>query len=527
MIKDDDDEEEIEAEDDKEEEEEDEVWDEDEDWLMAPVTPRRAMVLSNSTYEVGGPSTTAPELPFLIGRPFSVIVDSVDVHHEEIGGLSVKTENLEHALGKLTMKTGKVSDAQVEDSIAIGEIRPKINTLERQVEVLANQHDLMINKVVEVESHVLKMKDRVNAYPCDQVVGLGGDVDRMSRHGKISMKQGQSIRLSCNGETQKVNVKNSELSQLKVISCIKARKYMERGSQLFLVHVTEKETLERRLEDVPIIFDFPKVFLDDLSRLLPPRQVEFRIDLVPGAAPVACAPYRLSSIDAEKEDIPITAFQIRYGHFEFQVMPFGLTNATAVFMDLLNRVCKSYLDKFVIVFIDDILMYSKNKEDHEEHLKILLGLLKKEKLYAKFLKCYFWLDSVQFLGHVIDSKGVHIDPSKIEAIKNWALPTTPIEVRQFLGLAGYYRRFIEGFSLIAKPLTNLTQKNKKSKWGEDEEEGFQMLKQKLCSAPILALPEGSEDFVVYCDASIKGCGAVWMQREKVFAYASRQLKKHE
>ncbi|GJZ60913.1 hypothetical protein Tco_0617050 [Tanacetum coccineum] len=139
------------------------------------------MVLSNSTYEVGGPSTAAPELPFPVGRPFSVIVDSVVVHHEEIGGLSVKTENLEHALGKLTMKTRKVSDAQVEDSIAIGEIRPKINTLEGQVEVLANQHDLMINKVVEVESHVLKMKDRVNAHPCDQVVGLRGDVDRVLR----------------------------------------------------------------------------------------------------------------------------------------------------------------------------------------------------------------------------------------------------------------------------------------------------------------------------------------------------------
>ncbi|GJS74752.1 putative reverse transcriptase domain-containing protein, partial [Tanacetum coccineum] len=163
---------------------------------------------------------------------------------------------------------------------------------------------------------------------------------------------------------------------------------------------------------------------------------------------------------------------------------------------------------------------------HEEHLKIILGLLKKEKLYAKFSKCDFWLDSVQFLGHVIDSEGIHVDPSKIKAIKNWDVPTTPTEVRQFMGLAGYYRRFIEGFSLIAKPLTKLTQKNKKYEWGEDEEEAFQMLKQKLFSAPILALPEGSEDFVVYCDASIKGYGAVLMQREKVIAYASRQLKKH-
>ncbi|GJX21091.1 putative reverse transcriptase domain-containing protein [Tanacetum coccineum] len=208
-------------------------------------------------------------------------------------------------------------------------------------------------------------------------------------------------------------------------------------------------------------------------------------------------------------------------------MLFGLTNAPVVFMDLMNRVCKPYLDKFVIVFIDDILVYSKDEEEHGKHLKIILELLKKERLYAKFSKCDFWLDSVQFLGHVIDRSGVHVDPAKIEAIKSWAAPTTPTEVRQFLGLAGYYQRFIEGFSLISKPLTKLTQKNKKYEWGKEEEEAFQTLKQKLCSAPILALPEGTEDFMVYCDASLKGYGAVLMQREKVIAYASRQLKVHE
>ncbi|GKC86339.1 putative reverse transcriptase domain-containing protein [Tanacetum coccineum] len=306
-----------------------------------------------------------------------------------------------------------------------------------------------------------------------------------------------------------------------------------------------------------------EVFPDDLPGLPPPRQVEFKIELVPGAAPVARAPYRLVSTELKElssqlkelsekgfirpspspwgapvlfvkkkdgsfrmcidyhelkklmvknryplsridelfdqlqgssmyskidlwsgyhqlcireEDIPNTAFRTRYDHFEFQVMPFGLTNAPAVLMDLMNRVCKPYLDKFVIVFIDDILIYSKSKEDHEEHLNIILELLKKEKLYAKFSKCDFWLDLVKFLSHMIDSKGIYVDPSKIEAIKNWAAPTTPTEVRQFLGLAGYYRRFIEGFSLIAKPLTKLTQKKKKYVWGEDEEEAFQMLK---------------------------------------------------
>ncbi|GJV73007.1 putative reverse transcriptase domain-containing protein [Tanacetum coccineum] len=143
-----------------------------------------------------------------------------------------------------------------------------------------------------------------------------------------------------------------------------------------------------------------------------------------------------------------------------------------------------------------LLRHIKNKEEHEEHLKLILELLKKEELYAKFSKCEFWIPKVQFLGHVIDSKGIHVDPAKIESIKDWASPKSPTEIRQFLGLAGYYRRFIEGFSKIA-------------------------------NAPILALPKGSENFVVYCDASHKGLGAVLMQNEKVIAYASRQLKIHE
>ncbi|GKE52029.1 putative reverse transcriptase domain-containing protein [Tanacetum coccineum] len=173
-------------------------------------------------------------------------------------------------------------------------------------------------------------------------------------------------------------------------------------------------------------------------------------------------------------------------------------------MDLMNRVCKPYLDKFVINFIDDILIYSKDKKEHEEHLKAILELLKKEKLYAKFSKCEFWIPKVQFLGHVIDSRGIHVDPAKIESIKDWASPKTPTEIYQFLGLVGYYRRFIEGFSKIAKPMMKLTQKGVKFDWGEKEENAFQLIKMKLCSAPILALREGSEDFVVYCDASHKG-----------------------
>ncbi|GJR00729.1 putative reverse transcriptase domain-containing protein [Tanacetum coccineum] len=196
-------------------------------------------------------------------------------------------------------------------------------------------------------------------------------------------------------------------------------------------------------------------------------------------------------------DIPKTTFRTRYGHYEFQVMPFGLTNAPAVFMDLMNRVCKPYLDKFVIVFIDDILIYSRNKKEHANHLRVILELLRKEKLYAKFSKCDFWIHIVQFLGHLIDNQGLHVDPAKIEAVKNWTSPTTP------------------------------TEKNKSYIWGEEQESAFQLLKQKLCEAPILALPEGNDNFVVYCDASLQGLGAVLMQQEKVIAYASRQLKPHD
>ncbi|GJU32250.1 putative reverse transcriptase domain-containing protein [Tanacetum coccineum] len=254
--------------------------------------------------------------------------------------------------------------------------------------------------------------------------------------------------------------------------------------------------------DVDVVIDFPDVFPEDLSGLPSTQQVEFQIDLVPGAAPKKdgsfrmCIDYRelnkltvknryplpriddlfdqlqgssvYSKIDlrlgyhqlrVREEYILKTAFRTRYGHYEFQVMPFDLTNAPAVFMDLMNRVCKPHLDKFMIVFIDDIMIYSKNKQEHEEHLKLILKLLKKEEF-----------------------KGIHVDPAKIESIKDWISPKSPTEIRQFLGLAG---------------------------------------------VPILALPEGSEDFIVYCDASKKGLGTVLMQREKVIAYASRQLKIHE
>nr|GFB54060.1 putative reverse transcriptase domain-containing protein [Tanacetum cinerariifolium] len=273
----------------------------------------------------------------------------------------------------------------------------------------------------------------------------------------------------------------------------------------------------RELNKLTVNNRYPLPRIDDLFDQLQGSSVYSKIDLRSG----------YHQLRVREEDIPKTAFRTRYGHYEFQVMPFGLTNAPVVFMDLMNQVCKPYLDKFVIVFIDDILIYSKDEKEHEEHLKAILELLKKEELYAKFSKCEFWIPKVQFLDHVIDSQGIHVDLTKIKSVKDCASPKSPTEIRQFLGLAGYYRRFSEGFLKIAKPMTKLTQKKVKFEWGDKQEAAFQLLKQKLCSAPILALPEGSEDFIVYCDASNKGLGAVLMQREEVISYASRQLKIHE
>ena len=382
-----------------------------------------------------------------------------------------------------------------------------------------------------------------------------------------------------------------------------------------MAYVTDTRVSARSTFDqIPVVSEYPDVFPDDLPGLPPSRQVEFRIDLVPGAAPIARVPYRLappemqelstqlqelldkgfirpssspwgapilfvkkkdgshrmcidyrelnkltvknryplpriddlfdqlqgaswfSKIDLRSgyhqmrvrdEDVPKTAFRTRYGHYEFVVMPFGLTNAPAVFMDLMNRVCRPMLDRSVIVFIDDILVYSKTKEQHMDHLREVLETLRREQLFAKFSKCEFWIEKVQFLGHIVDKNENMVDTAKIEAVQQWEIPKTPTEIRSFLGLAGYYRRFIANFSNIALPLTQLTRKGVAFVWGDRQQRAFDELREKLCDAPVLVLPEGLEDFVVYCDASITGLGAVLMQRNRAIAYASRQLKPHE
>nr|GEZ43078.1 retrotransposon protein, putative, Ty3-gypsy subclass [Tanacetum cinerariifolium] len=326
----------------------------------------------------------------------------------------------------------------------------------------------------------------------------------------------------------------------------KAQKYIENGCELFLAQVTKQELKLKRLEDVPVIQYFP----EELPGLSPPRQVEFRIDLILGVAPVARASYRLAPYEIKEFSEQLKELSEK-GFIRPSSSPWGALVLFVKKKDGSFRMCIDYQElnkltiknRYPLPRIDDLFdqlqgssVYSKidlrsgyhrlcireedilittfRTQEHGEHLKTILNLLRSENLYAKFSKCDFWLDSVQFLGHVIDSSRVHVDPAKIKANKNWAAPTTPTEVQQFLGLAGYYRRFIKEFSLISKPLTKLIQKNKLYVWGDDEEEAFQKLKLKLCSASILSLLEGSEDFVMYCDASLKGFGAVLMQQEK-------------
>jgi hypothetical protein len=208
-------------------------------------------------------------------------------------------------------------------------------------------------------------------------------------------------------------------------------------------------------------------------------------------------------------------------------MSFGLTNAPAYFMNLMNKVFMEYLDQFVVVFIDDILVYSQNEEAHEDHLRLVLQKLRDNQLYAKFSKCNFWLKEVAFLGHIITNEGIKVDLEKISEILNWKQPIDVSKIRSFLGLAGYYRRFIEGFSKIVKPLTSLLEKGKEFNWDEACQKCFEELKDRLTTAPMLIMSDIHKGFDVYCDASHLGPGCVLMQEGKVIVYASKQLRKHE
>jgi hypothetical protein len=226
-------------------------------------------------------------------------------------------------------------------------------------------------------------------------------------------------------------------------------------------------------------------------------------------------------------DIPKMAFSTRYGLYEFTIMSFGLTYAPTYFMNLMNKVFMDYLNKLVVVFIDNILIYSKNDGEYKEHLWLVLQKLRANQLYAKFSKCEFWLDEVPFLGHIISNEGISVDPAKVREIVGWKIPTSVTEIQSFLGLTGYYRRFIEGFSKIAKPMTSLLEKGKEFKWTHACQESFNQLKFKLMSPLVLVMPDLQKGFDIYCDACRLSLGCVLMQEGHVIAYASHQLRKHK
>jgi hypothetical protein len=226
-------------------------------------------------------------------------------------------------------------------------------------------------------------------------------------------------------------------------------------------------------------------------------------------------------------DIPKTTFITKYGLYEFIVMSFGLTNAPAYFMYLMNGVFMDYLDKFVVLFIDDILIYSQNEQEHEEHLRKVLQRLRDCQLYAKLSKCEFWISEVLFLGHIINRDGLALDPKKVTMILDWKASKDVRGIKSFIGMVGYYRRFIEGFSKIARPIIALLAKKVEFKWTLARQESFETLKKKLTTTPVLILQDVHKPFSVYCDASYTGLGCVLMQEQKVVAYSTRQLKIHE
>ncbi|GJT06216.1 putative reverse transcriptase domain-containing protein [Tanacetum coccineum] len=412
------------------------------------------------------------------------------------------------------------------------QIDSTLSTLDHHYDVeLADGRIIRLNTILRGYTlNLLNHPFNINLMPVelgsfDAIIGM----DWLVKYQAIIVYAEKIVHIPWGNETLIIHGDGSNRgneTRLNIISCTKTQKYFLKGC-------------------------FPDVFPEDFLGLPLTRQVEFQIDSVPGVAPVARAPYRLALSEMKELSEQLQELSDK-GFIRPSSSAWGAPVLFVKKKDGSIRMCTDYreLNKLTVKNcypfsrIDDLFdqlqgssVYSKIDlrsakcgvwtPEHEEHLKLILELLKKEELYAKFSKCEFWIPKVQFLGHVIDSQGIHVDPAKIESIKDWASPKSPTEIHQFLGLTGYYQRFIEGFLKIAKPMTKLTQKKAKFEWGDKQETAFQLIKQKLCSAQILALPEGSEDFIVYCDASKKGLGAVLMQREKVIAYASRQLKIHE
>jgi hypothetical protein len=267
----------------------------------------------------------------------------------------------------------------------------------------------------------------------------------------------------------------------------------------------------RSLNEVTIKNKYPLPRIDDLFDQLKGACVFSKIDLRSG--------YHQLKIRAT--DIPKIAFITRYGLYEYTVMSFGLTNAPSYFIYLMNKVFMEYLDKFVVVFIDDILIFSKNEEDHDEHLRVVLQKLRENQLYAKLSQCEFWLKEISFLGHIISEGGISVDPNKVKDVLSWKTPQNVSDIRSFLGLAGYYRRFIKEFSKISKPLTELLAKGNTFEWTPRRETNFLELKKRLTMVLVLTMSDMEKLFSIYCDASGQGLGCVLMQDDYVVAYASR------
>ncbi|GKA64992.1 putative nucleotidyltransferase, ribonuclease H [Tanacetum coccineum] len=319
---------------------------------------------------------------------------------------------------------------------------------------------------------------------------------------------------------------------IKIISALKDRTLISHGCEGFLASIKDTLLNGPHLESHPVVRNFPDVFPDELPGLPPKREVEFtmkrgfiRPSVSLWGAPVLfvkkkdgsmrlCIDYRELNRITVRNRYPLPRIDNLFDQLQVSCDAFGLTNALAVFMDLMNRIFHEYFDRFVIVFIDDILVYLKTREEHEDHLRILLEILRQKKLYAKFSKCDFWLGQVAFLGHIVLADGITMDPAKVEAITKWPRPTIVTEVRSFLGLAGYYRRFVEGFSLVALPLMKLMRKGEMFVWNEEREKNFEELKRRLVSSPVLTLPSGTGRYQIYSDASKKGLGCVLMQHGK-------------
>jgi hypothetical protein len=262
-------------------------------------------------------------------------------------------------------------------------------------------------------------------------------------------------------------------------------------------------------------YQLPRI--DDLFDQLHGAYVFSKIDLQSG----------YHQLKSQECDILKTAFVLRYGLYEYTVMSFGLNSAPAYFMYLMNKIFMEYLDKFVMVFIDDILVYPRSEEEHEDHLRLVLQKLRDHKLYARLSKCEYWLKQVAFLGHIVSKGGISVYPSKIQDVLSWNVPTSVGNILSFLGLVGYYRKFIKGFWKISKSMTELLKKDEKFKWTPACEASFQELKKRLMIALILVMPNMEKLFSIYSDALGQGLGCVLMQDDRVVAYTSRQLRKHE